>query len=186
MHDPHLVAADAVLNAWRINARVTSLLVRHLPLAVWDLALPRSPRRTVRSVAAHLHNCRRLWVQSLGPGGVIDIPARVDPRSVSRGTLLTALRASELAVSRLLQAGQANDGRMPGAASTFAYGAMPRDVILFTGYALSHEAHHRGQLLVMARELGHRLPKAAVAGLWQWSSRLRETGGRRGRSAPDA
>lgn len=177
MTAPHQLAPDIVLDAWCINARVTSLLVRSLPLAVWALALPRTPRRTVRSVAAHLHNCRRLWVQSLGKGSSISIPPRVDQRTVSRRDLLKALRLSEQAIHRMLLAGQVNHGRMPGVASAFVYGAMPRDVILLAGYALSHEAHHRGQLVMMARELGHPLPTEAVTGLWQWSSRLREARG---------
>ena len=181
MTTPQQRAADAALDAWCINARVTSLLVQSLPRAVWALALPHTPRRTVRSIAAHLHNCRRLWVQSLGKAAAVSLPPRVDQDAVSRRDLLKALRVSEHAISLMLQAGQVNHGRMPGVASAFVYGAMPRDVILFTGYALSHEAHHRGQLLLMARELGHRLPTEAVAGLWQWSSRLREAGRRRGR-----
>src|SRR3990172_2462285 len=42
------------------------------------------------------------------------------------------------------------------------------------GYFLAHEAHHRGQVCMLARELGHRLPAAVTAGLWQWSRREKE------------
>ncbi len=164
--------------AWRINSRVTAFLVQNLPPTIWASALPASPRRTVRSIAAHLHNCRCLWMRSLAVGTTISIPRRVDPLAVSRRELVTALSGSARAILLMLQAGQANGGVFPGVSSAFIYGAMPRNVGLFTGYALSHEAHHRGQLLLMARELGHRVPAKVAAGLWQWSSRLRESGPR--------
>jgi len=39
---------------------------------------------------------------------------------------------------------------------------------------LEHEAHHRGQLCMLARQLGHRLPAEITGGLWQWKKRSRE------------
>jgi uncharacterized damage-inducible protein DinB len=168
---------DALLDAWRICNRVTTLLVASLPDALWPLALSGAPRRSVRNVAVHLHNCRGLWLKSLGRGAGIALPAKLDPKSATRARTVVALARSGEAILRLLRAGIANGGDFPGVASAFHYGAMPRNAVLFCAYAVSHEAHHRGQLLVMARQLGHRLPPEVVAGLWQWSSRLREAGG---------
>jgi uncharacterized damage-inducible protein DinB len=49
-------------------------------------------------------------------------------------------------------------------------------------YFVAHEAHHRGQLLLVARQLGHPVPKAASGHLWWWKPA--PAGGRsRGRSA---
>jgi len=166
---------DPALEAWRINARVSAFLVENLPDAIWASGLPRSPRRTIRSIAAHLHNCRLMWMRSLGAGPGVRVPAAVDPRTAARHDVVTALDASGRAILSMLEAGQENGGEFPGVSSTFVWGAIPRQVALFVGYALSHEAHHRGQLLVMSRELGHRLPAKVVGGLWQWSSRLKES-----------
>jgi uncharacterized damage-inducible protein DinB len=41
-------------------------------------------------------------------------------------------------------------------------------------YFVAHEAHHRGQLVMAARAMGHRLPAAVGDGLWQWTTRWRE------------
>ena len=37
-------------------------------------------------------------------------------------------------------------------------------------YFVAHEAHHRGQIVMVARQLGYRLPNATIAGLWQWKT----------------
>jgi uncharacterized damage-inducible protein DinB len=44
----------------------------------------------------------------------------------------------------------------------------------FLSYFVAHEAHHRGQLCMLARQLGHRLPAEVTGGLWQWKKRSRE------------
>jgi uncharacterized damage-inducible protein DinB len=43
-------------------------------------------------------------------------------------------------------------------------------------YMFSHEAHHRGQILVLAHHLGYRLPPKAWGGIWQWDKLWREHG----------
>ena len=172
---------DSLLDAWRIGNRTSIFLVENLPEALWPLALPAAPRGAVRNVAVRLHNCRGLWLKSLAKGAGIAPPPALDPRTATRARTVAALERSGEAILRLLSAGVANGGELPGVASAFYYGAMPRDALLFCAYALSHEAHHRGQILVMARQLGHRLPPEVVGGLWQWSSRSREA---RGAGAP--
>src|SRR3990172_8578654 len=41
------------------------------------------------------------------------------------------------------------------------------------GPKTSHRVQ-RGQLVMLARQLGHRLPSGVIAGLWQWTKRARE------------
>jgi len=41
---------------------------------------------------------------------------------------------------------------------------------------VAHEAHHRGQLILASREMGHPLPKKVTDGLWWWQPPKRAAG----------
>jgi uncharacterized damage-inducible protein DinB len=38
-------------------------------------------------------------------------------------------------------------------------------------YMFSHEAHHRGQICMLARQMGHPLSQKAMFGMWEWGTR---------------
>jgi uncharacterized damage-inducible protein DinB len=43
-------------------------------------------------------------------------------------------------------------------------------------YMFSHEAHHRGQICMLAHQLGYRLPVEAWAGIWWWDKLWKKAG----------
>ena len=43
--------------------------------------------------------------------------------------------------------------------------------LAFLGYLLAHDAHHRGQITMLARQVGHPLSQSAMYGLWEWGTR---------------
>jgi len=43
-------------------------------------------------------------------------------------------------------------------------------------YMFAHEAHHRGQAIALAHQLGYRLPVAAAYGIWWWERLWKELG----------
>lgn len=162
-----------VLAAWRTNSLVTTRFVEQLPAALWVAVIPGMPRRTVRSVAAHLHNARSRWIRTLGEAHGIAVPALVDPRRVTPRSLRSALKRSGRGIEALLELGIASGGTLP-ATKAYTWRNLPLDVGHVLAYFVAHEGHHRGQLVLAARQLGHRLPAEVTNGLWQWSARLRE------------
>ena len=40
----------------------------------------------------------------------------------------------------------------------------------------SHEAHHRGQILMLAHQLGYLLPAEAWGGIWHWEKSWNDAG----------
>jgi len=164
---------DSILGAWRTNSRVTAYLVERLPAALWDAAVPGAPQRTVRMIAAHFHNSRSRWIRTLGEEHGIAAPRLVDVRKVTRPALVAALKRSSAGIEALLALGLTCGGNVPPS-KRYVWRNLPLDVGHVLTYFVAHEAHHRGQIVMLGRQLGHRLPQDAIKGLWQWTTRSRE------------
>lgn len=164
---------STILGAWETNNLVTTRLVEQLPTPLWDAPIPGLPRRTARSIAAHLHNARSRWLRMLGKEHGLAAPPLVDPRQVTRRSLLAALKRSGRGIGELLELGIAAGGQVPPSKS-YVWRNLPLDVGHVLAYFVAHEGHHRGQIVMIAQQLGHRLPVEVTGGLWQWTARVRE------------
>jgi len=110
-------AGRRLVEVWRTSARATELLVGKLPKEIWTLPIPGAPRRTVRAIAAHLHNARGMWLKMLGGGTKghgVAIPRSVDARRVTREEHEIELTPTEFSLLELLMryAGQVVTRRM--------------------------------------------------------------------------
>ena len=161
---------DDLIAAWRTNHRVTVYLIENLPPELWAMNVPGSPRRTIRMLAAHIHNTRCMWIKMIGGRHGVVVPRSVDGRVVRPSELTRALERSSRGIVELIQLARSRGGAIPPA----AWQNFPTDLVHFLSYFVAHEAHHRGQLVMLARQLGHRLPAEVTAGLWQWKKRSRE------------
>ena len=164
---------DTILNAWKTNNRVTIFLIEHLPDELWDAGVPGAPRRTVRMIAGHIHNARCMWIKTLGAEHGIAAPKSVNRVTVTPKDLIPALHLSGTGILNLLEFGCDHGGAIP-ATSSYVWRNLPLDVGHVLGYFVAHEGHHRGQIVMLARQLGYRLPPEVTGGLWHWSKRSRE------------
>ena len=164
---------DMLLAAWRTNNRVTIFLVEHLPLELWEARVPKAPRRTVRMIAGHLHNARCMWIKTLGKEHGIAVPRSVNRHKVTPKELVPALGHSSRGIISLLKLGCDRGGTIP-ACSSYTWRNLPLDVGHVLTYFVAHEGHHRGQIVMLARQLGYHFPAEITGGLWQWSKRAKE------------
>lgn len=155
----------SVVAAWRTNNRATIYLIEHYPVELWTSEVPGVPRLTVGMIAAHIHNARCRWVKALGGRHGVPVPRLVDLRRVRPRELIRALSRSSQGIIRLIHLGTASGGKVPRA----TWQNFPTDLEHFLAYFVAHEAHHRGQLCIVARQLGRRLPKNVAGGVWQWT-----------------
>ena len=157
---------DSLISAWRTNNRVTIDLIERLPRELWATSVPGIPQRTIRAIAAHLHNARCRWINTLGREHGITVPARVDQHRVTPKQLVAALKRSGKAMESLFALASESDELPP------SKGYLWRNLALDLGhvvtYFIAHDAHHRGQIVMIARQTGHRLPSAVHGRLWWW------------------
>ncbi len=100
----------------------------------------------------------------------VKVPRLVDVRRVKPKELVRALSRSSKGMIGLIELGIARGGRVPRA----TWQNFPTDLEHFLSYFAAHEGHHRGQLVMVARQLGHRLPRTVAGGVWQWTRFARE------------
>lgn len=151
---------DALLAAYGTNNRINEYMIRNLPAAAWRMASPGGKGRNIASIVAHMHNVRALWLKSAAQG--VPLPPKLEGDDFTPEDAIQALRASYQPVHELLAASLKGDGRIKG---------FKPDAASFLGYLIAHDAHHRGQISLLARQVGHPLPQSAIFGMWEWGTR---------------
>ncbi len=106
-----------------------------------------------------MHNVRVMWLKA---AKAADIPEQLDRYTVTPEQAVRALEASRQALLALMSRALETDGGVRG---------FRPDVAGFFGYLIAHDAHHRGQIAMLARQMGHPLPQKAMFGMWEWASR---------------
>jgi uncharacterized damage-inducible protein DinB len=153
------VMADALIGAYATNNRINLYLLHNLADEAWRAKPPEGKGRDVASIVAHIHNVRLMWLKA---AGATDIPEKLEPAAVTKQQAITALESSWRALEGALRAALNGDGRIKG---------FKPDVASFFAYLVAHDAHHRGQMAMLARQFGHPLSQSAIFGLWEWGTR---------------
>lgn len=151
---------ERLLAAYSTNNRINEYLIRNIPEAAWTADPPGGKGRSIPAIIAHMHSVRIMWLKSAGGGD--PLPAKLEGAGFSKDEGVAALQTSAQAMLRVLEQALRGDGRIKG---------FKPDVASFLGYLFAHDAHHRGQISMLARQLGHALPQSAMYGLWEWGTR---------------
>src|SRR5262249_39442089 len=152
--------SEALLTSFDTNDRINQYLIESLPAESWRSEPPEGKGRTIAAIAAHMHNVRVMWLKAAAKGS--QIPEQLDRARVTRAQAVKGLEQSAGALRAVLKSALESDGRIKG---------FKPDVAGFFGYLIAHDAHHRGQICMLARQAGHPLPQKAIFGMWEWGSR---------------
>jgi uncharacterized damage-inducible protein DinB len=151
---------QALLTSFDTNDRINQYMIENLPTEAWRAEPPGGKGRTIAAIVAHMHNVRVMWLKAAAKES--KIPEQLDRTSVTPAQATKALEQSRTALSAVLKSALETDGRVKG---------FRPDVAGFFGYLIAHDAHHRGQICMLARQVGHPLPQKAMFGMWEWGSR---------------
>jgi len=152
------VLSDALLSAFDTNDRINQYLLENLPAEAWRAEPPGKKGRDIAGIVAHMHNVRVMWLKATK--GIV--PEQLDKLTVTPAQAKKALDKSRAALREVLHLSLAADGRI---------NRFRPDVASFFGYLIAHDAHHRGQITMLARQAGHAIPQKAMFGMWEWGVR---------------
>ena len=156
--DAVLSPADAVLRSFAIHNRIHLYLLDALAPEAWEAEPPGGKGRTLAALVSHIHGVRLMWLKA---ARVKTLPSPLE-KTASIAEAKEALNASAEALNERLSKALHGDGRIPN---------FKPDAWAFVSYLIAHEAHHRGQMMMLARQLGHPLDKSTNFGLWAWGVR---------------
>ena len=152
------VLPDALLTAFDTNDRINEYLIDNLPPDAWRAEPPQKKGRDVAGIFAHMHNVRVMWLKATGG----KVPDQLDRHTVTLLQAKKGLEASRAALHDVISDALSGQGRIKG---------FRPDVAGFIGYLIAHDAHHRGQITMLARQTGHPIPQKAMFGMWEWGVR---------------
>src|SRR5678815_3299491 len=149
-----------LLETWDIHNRINLYLLDAVePAALVSLSAAKG--RTVGEQFAHIHNVRLMWLKAASPD-LFQIQTKIEKENkITKKLLSTELAKSCIAISKLLESGFAT-GKIKG--------FKPHPAAFF-GYLVSHESHHRGQIILSLKQSGHPIDQKTQYGIWEWGSR---------------
>jgi uncharacterized damage-inducible protein DinB len=148
-----------------LNDHLNQLLIQHLDPAAWQ-AKPLGNVRTIAAIFTHMHNVRTKWIRLTAPH--LKVPPQLNRAHCTPQQVRAALAESAALCEQMLaEAFDAQDSRIEkfrrdGWAQPWPVG--PEMLC----YMLAHEAHHRGQVCMLAHQLGFQLPTKVMSGIWNW------------------
>jgi uncharacterized damage-inducible protein DinB len=155
----------SLLETFAINERANQKLLESLNEKAWQTAPSGGKGRSLAGIACHIHNVRLMWLAAADKSG--KVPAKLEDDKATREEAMQALSKSAALLRKLLEKGLEHPaGRVPN---------FKPDVVAFVGYLIAHDSHHRGQMAMLARQIGAPLPSKASFGIWEWGTLWKES-----------
>jgi len=179
----HTQLGRTAVRIFAASDRMNQMMIEDLDPLAWR-ARPPGGVRTIAAIFTHMHNVRSKWVRLTAPhltspnlgGPNLGVPAQLNrARSTPQQTRVALAESAGRCIEMLSEAFGGGESRIryfrrDGWAQPWPVG--PEMLC----YMLSHEAHHRGQVCMLAHQLGFPLPDRVVGGIWNWEKLWRESG----------
>lgn len=162
--------AQQMAQTFLLNDQMNQLLLECLDPRAWR-AKPPGKTRAIADIFSHMHNMRRKWIRLSAPQ--IKLPAELDRRECTQKQARKALAESARCSAEMIEQAMSSSGKSflrDGWARPWQPG------VAMLAYMVAHEGHHRGQVCMLAHQMGFRLPVKAGAGMWGWEKLAKECG----------
>ena len=150
-----------IIETWQIHNRINLYLIDAIESDDYLLDVSASKGRTVGDQIGHIHNVRLMWLKEAAPLLLEGLTKIEKGEFKNRSHLKNNLTDSGISIEELLAKGF-SENRIKG--------FKPHPAAFF-GYLISHESHHRGQIVLTLKQAGHPVSKKVGFGLWEWGTK---------------
>ena len=150
---------DQLLEAWRIHHKMNNLLIDNITDDGMQATLSVRGGRTVYQQWVHIDNVRMQWLGICAKDISKQSSTLNKEEGFDRKLLKKTLDESAAGIEELLSRSWENAGKVKG----FKKGVIP-----MLAYFISHESHHRGNILLTLKQSGEKIPDTVKWGLWEW------------------
>jgi uncharacterized damage-inducible protein DinB len=174
--------SQAAVQIFTANDQMNQILIEHLDSEAWR-AKPPGKARSISAIFTHMHNVRTKWIRLTAPH--LKVPQQLNrahctQQQARAGLAESAARCTEMLDEALGGSGRVAKFRRDGWARPWPVG------VEMLCYMVSHEAHHRGQVCMLAHQLGFPLPSEVANGIWNWEKLWKQCGARSGPGCCDS
>ncbi|ALR29652.1 MULTISPECIES: DinB family protein [Chryseobacterium] len=150
-----------IIDTWLINHRTNLMLIEELTQEALDYTTSKRGGGTIGHQLAHMYNVRLWKLEKYDKKLVLDLKAITakEPKTTSMLKDCHIISAERVAVA--LEAGLKDDAAIKG---------FKRGVVPLLGYFISHEAHHRGNILLTLKICGFKINDKLQYNIWDWNN----------------
>jgi uncharacterized damage-inducible protein DinB len=151
---------DQITETWYINHRVNMLILDSLTEEALDLTTSKRGGGKVGHQLAHMYNVRFWKLEAIDKSLVKGLHAVKAADKKDRKMLANLHTLSADLIAKVME----DAFRREGEVKRFKRGVIP-----MLGYFISHEGHHRGNILLTLKQCGFKLPDSLRYGIWEWN-----------------
>ena len=164
---------EALLESYAIGEQMNQLILACLDPKVWQAKPSGRGARSVVAIFTHMHNIRLKWLRLSAPH--LKLPPALDRSRCTKSRASKALAQSAKLCGKMLAEALGGSGQVKRFHRDGWARPWPAGAAMFA-YMIVHDAHHRGQVCMLAHQLGFPLPDKATYEMWSWERLAKQCG----------